>query len=147
MGGCGGFNSSAADASSVGIGTAIGLATGNPFIGVAAGIAANAGLNAGVDYVEREYAAATQEAIAAKAGTAPIDEWVGWSTEAELELGKDSGRLLVVREFGGDPPCREIIFTENGQRGRYYTATVCRGPDAWTWAVAEPATPRWGDLQ
>ena len=147
LSGCSGLNASAGDAGSIGLGAAVGLATGNPIIGVAVGIASNAALNAGIDYVEREQQAATQEAIAAKAGSAPVDEWVSWATEAEVELDPDAGRLIVVREFGDAFPCREIIFTEYGQRDRFYTATVCRGTQKWSWAVAEPATERWGDLQ
>lgn len=150
LGGCAAAASdTAGTGASLGVGAAVGAATANPFIGLAAGLATTVAIDAGVNYAERELTLDRHNAIAEQAGAAPLEEWRPWemTSRAPGVIADASGRLLVTREFA-DPPCREIVYTDDVEEPEFYVATICRNhEEQWRWAVSEPATRRWGFLQ
>ena len=149
LGGCTSVASDTAGTSaSLGVGAAVGAATANPLIGLAAGLAATVAIDAGLKYAERELTLDRHNAIAEPAGAAPLGEWRPWVMTSRVSgVGDASGRLLVTREFA-DPPCREIVYTDDVEDPEFYVAMICRNHEGqWRWAVSEPATPRWGFLQ
>jgi hypothetical protein len=146
-GGCTSLTDSTADIGGFGLGSAVGVATGNPLIGVGVGLAARAGIVEGLRYYHREEAEAVQEAIAAAGGDAPLEQTVSWSVDEDLPLVSAEGQVFAVREFGDSFRCREIVFTDSDVEDHFFVATICKGVEQWNWALAEPATNRWGDLQ
>ncbi|MEQ8965675.1 MAG: hypothetical protein RID91_07610 [Azospirillaceae bacterium] len=112
LAGCGGTSRDiAADVGALGVGTAVGAATGNPAIGIAAGIGARIAADEGYKYGERRYFGAVQAAIATAAGAAEPGAIVPWSVEGIAGIGDRSGRIEVVRVFGERLTCKELIFT------------------------------------
>jgi hypothetical protein len=177
LAGCSTAEDVGTDLGALGIGTAVGAATGNPVIGVLAGLGARIGVSEGIEYGEREYYGAIQQTIAEVGGRAPIGQATPWAYEGLVaELGDAGGRVEPVREFGREMTCRELIFSiededepaempvpapdddvgrlrrDLGLRDpqpepRWFVGTICRSDGAWTWAVAAPSTDRWGVLQ
>ena len=118
------------------------------------GLGVQSGANAGLQYVERRYHAAEQDRIAETAGLLPVGAIGAWSVHHAVPIEADEhGEVVVSRVLGGGGiDCKEIVFsvdrpTKQGLRRGFYTATVCRDGLVWRWALAEPATPRWGALQ
>ncbi len=150
LGGCASLASESVETgASLGVGAAVGAATANPFIGLAAGLATTFAIDSGVKYAERELTLDRHNAIADRAGEAPLEEWRPWEMTSRVPgvVGNASGRLLVTREFA-DPPCREIVYTDDVEEPEFYVAMICRNHEGqWRWAVSEPATRRWGFLQ
>ena len=61
---------------------------------------------------------------------------------------KEHGEVTVSRTLGGaDIACKEIVFSVDDKERAFYMATICRDGTVWKWALAEPATERWGLLQ
>lgn len=137
----------AADVAGFGVGSAVGVATGNPVLGIGVGLAARAGVDEGVRYYHREEADVVQDAIAAAAGEAPLEQTVAWEADTHLPWVSAEGEVMAVREFGDSFRCREIVFTDSDEEDRFFVATICKGSEQWHWALAEPATARWDDLQ
>ena len=148
LGGCTGFSEIAGDVGAVGVGAVVGGLTGNPLIGFAAGAGAQLALSEGVDYYQREAVDLVHEAIAETAGEAPAGERRAWTVDSTLPLVEAGGEVQVLRDFGGDIPCRELVFTDDDIDDTFFIAVVCQGEDGrWRWAVAEPSTDRWSGLQ
>jgi hypothetical protein len=173
--GCGGTTTElASDVGALGVGGAVGAATGNPAIGLVAGLGTQLALDEGYLYAERRFYGSKQERIAAAGGRAAVGEVVPWTFEGPLDLGDSRGRVEAVREFGRHMRCKEIIFTveplprdpdaRDRQSGpnevspvdpadplpattEVFTTTICRTPDGWAWAASQPSTARWGALQ
>lgn len=149
LGGCTSFaGDTVGTSASLGVGAAVGAATANPLIGLAAGLATTFAIDAGVKYAERELTLDRHNAIAERAGEAPLEEWHSWAMISRFPgvIADASGRLLVTRVIG-DPPCREIVYTDDVEEPEFYVATICQNHEGkWRWAVSEPATRRWGFL-
>jgi hypothetical protein len=134
-------------------GSASGAATGNPAIGFAVGIGVSAGANFLGRYVARVRAGAEQDVIAETAGRLPVGGEAPWAVHHTIPIGNEHGVLRVI-DFITTPiaVCKEVVFSVNGgsdptaARERY-GVDVCRDPQGWKWATAEPAVARWGLLQ
>lgn len=125
-----------------------GSATANPAVGIAVGIGVRAGVDELVKYVVRKRETGEQDAIADVAGSAPLGEPRRWEIRHDIPIGNERGELEAVREFRTPlTTCREIVFSVVDDTRELYTTTLCRGPDRWKWAAAEPAVERWGYLQ
>ena len=130
-------------------GAGTGSLSANPAVGIAVGIAVRSGLRAVADYVDRKRATGEQDAIADAAGAAPIGQGRPWEIRHTIPIGNEHGDLEAVREFATPlATCREIVFTVADDAGPdILTTTLCRHPNGWRWAAAEPAVARWGFLQ
>ncbi len=125
-----------------------GSATANPAVGIAVGIGVRAGVDALVQYLERKRHTAEQDAIADAAGSTPLGVAHAWEIHHTIPLGNHHGQLEPVREFTTPlTTCREIVFSVEDDTRELYVTTLCRKPDRWAWAAAEPAVDRWGYLQ
>jgi len=130
-----------------GVAGSVGSATGSALAGVAAGVAVAYGVDQGVKYAERSVQDNVQSAIAKTAGPLDIGQSAPWRVPEKLPFSGRSGIAEVARAFGSAIPCKDVIFTVEGDHG-VYTTTVCRNDEgAWTWAAAEPSIHRWGYLQ
>ena len=149
-GGCSFAGDATTDTTSIGAGAVAGALTANPFIGLAVGITARWAAGAAVNAIERDIQSAIQTRIAEVGGNAEPNVAMPWSIEQTLPGGSQAGAVIVVREFGAPLiPCREIVFSVlDTPRSNFYVGTICQAPEGhWKWAVAEPATTRWGSLQ
>ncbi|HTZ78132.1 MAG TPA: hypothetical protein VMC10_09495 [Stellaceae bacterium] len=134
-------------AASAGIGSGVTSATGSTLLGVAAGVGAGVGLDVGIKYIERRVHRNVQDAIAEAAGPLAVGQSARWTVEQWLPLTRKRGTVEAARDFGSAIPCKDIVFTVDGD-DNLYVATVCadlRG--RWRWALAEPTVDRWGTLQ
>ena len=109
--------------------------------------------DAGLQLAERRFQKVEQDAIAQVAGGLAPDEVGEWRTfDGTVGVGQQ-GSVVVSRDIGADQfQCREIVFSVDDQDDAddprsYYTTTICKDVDRWEWALAEPATSRWGSLQ
>ena len=138
-----------ADVGGVAAGAGAGAGSANPAVGIAVGIAVRSGLRAVADYVDRKRATGEQDAIAEAAGNAPLGQSRPWEIRHTIPFGNEHGDLEAVREFVTPlATCREIVFTVvDGDDRDILTTSLCRQPEGWRWAAAEPAVPRWGYLQ
>lgn len=138
----------ASDIAGVSAGGIAGGLTGNPVVGVVVGLAARSAAGEGVDYVKRVRQDRIQQAIATVAGDLEPGVTADWSVEQDLPGGDQRGRVEVVRRFGGEIRCRELVFSvRDGSDERFFVGTICQGGTEWRWAVAEPSTRRWRGLQ
>ena len=134
-------------------GAIAGGATANPAIGFAVGVATDAAAHAAIQYTGRAWTHTEQAAIAAAAGDLPVGQRAPWHVEHLVPVGNEHGELEVVRLIDNPlAPCKEVAFSVDrgagaGLRRSWYTTTLCRQGEAWTWAAAEPAVERWGYLQ
>lgn len=160
----------------VGLGGAVGAATGSPVVGVVTGIGASLALDEGYNYAERRFYESKQGAIAAVAGRTSTGNVAAWTHRGPLDITASRGRLEVIRRFGQIATCKEFVYTfeplsperlENAgtydgggpvvpvnlkhrppAEAEVLVATACRQPDgAWRWAESRPSTGRWGGLQ
>ena len=160
----------------VGLGGAVGAATGNPAIGIVAGVGASLALDEGYNFAERSFYESKQGAIAGVAGRTAAGQVAPWTHRGPLDISASRGRLEVVRRFGETIPCKEFIYTfeplpserlakagtaEGGgpvtpvnletplpADAEVLVATACRHPGGvWRWAQSRPSTARWGGLQ
>lgn len=127
-------------------GGAAGSATANPVVGYAVGIGVRAGVDEVRRYVVRVRHRGEQDAIAAVAGAAPLNEARAWEIRHTIPIGNQRGTLTVVRDIATPlAVCRQVLFTVEDDG--LFTTPVCQGPRGWKWAAAEPAVDRWGFLQ
>ncbi|MCW2241196.1 hypothetical protein [Azospirillum canadense] len=147
LGGCSGVGSAVTGVTTAGVAATVGSATGNPFLGLLAGAGASYGIDQGVKYVERRITDNVHHAVAAAAGPLDVGQAAPWRVEEALPLSGKIGTVQVARTFGAAIPCKDVVFTLDDAPDLTVT-TVCRGKDGqWQWALAEPATRRWGSLQ
>lgn len=145
LGGC----ETVADATGAVSGIAAGTATGNPALGYGIGLGVRAVAGEGLRYAARRWHRTEQEAIAGVIGATPPGATRPWRVRHDLPFGNGEGEVRVTREILSTlATCREAFFSvaEDG-RAEWFATTACRAPDGrWSWAVAEPAVPRWGNL-
>ena len=147
-GACSGTADFGTEVASIGAGALAGGLTGNPLVGFAVGAGTQIAFSEGVDYYNREAVRLVQQAIASEAGDAPEGESRQWSVESDVPLVDAQGQVQVLRDFGGDIACRQIVFTDDDIEDMYFVTVICRGDDdAWHWANAEPAVDRWDGIQ
>ena len=144
LGGCHDLATIAAVAS----GSATGAATANPGIGFAVGVAVSAGANFLADYVTHVRAGAEQDVIAEAAGGLPVGGSAPWAIHHTIPIGDEHGRVTVVDRVATPiATCADVIISvAGGDAEQNYVAWVCRNPQGWKWATAEPAVARWGSL-
>lgn len=132
-----------------GVAGTVGSATGSALAGVVAGVGVSYGVDQGIKYAERRVEDNVQDAIARTAGRLPVGGSAQWRSDAKLPLSGKSGTLEIARAFGIAIPCKDVVFTVADEEPHdVYTTTICRNDQGeWRWALAEPATKRWGDLQ
>lgn len=134
-------------------GAASGSGSANPALGYAVGIGTKAAVDSLQHYISRRRQQAEQDQIAAAVGTLPVGQGTAWRIRHRIPLFDDQhGYVTVVRDIPNAlAPCKEVIFTvvagkrPDGPKG-FYATTACRQETSWKWALAEPATPRWGFL-
>ena len=134
-------------------GAASGSGSANPALGYAVGIGTKAAVDALVHYIARSRRRAEQDQIVASVGTLAVGQSTPWRIRHAIPIGDAHGDVTVVRDIPNAlSPCKEVIFTvlagdrPNSPHG-YYATTACQHGGRWKWALAEPATPRWGVLQ
>jgi hypothetical protein len=134
-------------------GAASGTGSANPALGYAVGIGTKAAVDALVHHIARSRRRAEQDQIVAAVGTLPVGQSTPWRIRHAIPIGDAHGDVTVVRDIPNPlAPCKEVVFTvlagdrPDSRRG-YYATTACRHGAQWKWALAEPATPRWGVLQ
>lgn len=145
LGGC----NVVSDVAGIAAGGGASAVTGNPAVGFAVGLGVRAGVDALRKYLVRQRQAGEQDAIAASAGAAPLNEERAWEIRHTIPIDNARGTLLVTREFVTPlTTCREVVFAVvDGTDRSLFTTTLCRRAEGWAWAAAEPAVDRWGALQ
>jgi hypothetical protein len=130
--------------------------TNNAAVATGIGLGAVAAARAGVQYSQRVVHRDTQDRIAQAAGPLDVGAVSPWSVTHSVPIEDDEhGRVTVSRTIStGALDCKEIVFsvdktaTQNVPASTaFYVASICRDGAAWKWALAEPATERWGALQ
>lgn len=155
LSGCGNFltatTGDVAGIAGAGISAAI---TKSPAIATGIGLGVGAAANAGLQYTERHVHHTEQQRIADAAGPLRVGQVATWSVAHKLPIEpNEHGEVTVTSETGGrGMRCKAIIFsvaheTDGKPDPAFYTASVCGRPGDWHWALAEPATERWGALQ
>lgn len=137
--------------------TGAGVASGvgaDPAVTTGIGLGIQALGRAGLQYAQRQTHRAAQDRIAATAGPLPVGSVGSWATSHSIPVEpNERGQVTVSRVIStGALECKEILFsvdTGSGERLRrgFYLAAICRDGNTWKWALAEPATERWGSLQ
>lgn len=145
LSGCG----AVADATGAITGIATGAASANPVVGYGVGLAVRAGADAGLRHVARRWHRTEQEAIAEAIGATGPGQNGHWQVRHTLPIGNRQGEIHALRDIPSALAlCREALFSVAGRGGaQWFATTACRGEARWSWAVAEPAVPRWGNLQ
>jgi hypothetical protein len=134
--------------------SASGAATANPGIGLAVGIGVSAGANFLVAYISRVRAGAEQDVIAEAAGELPVGGAAPWEIRHTIPIGDEHGEVRVVDVLTTPiAVCKDVIISIAGDDAadasasrQDYLASICRDPQGWKWATAEPAVARWGGL-
>lgn len=127
--------------------------TDNATVATGIGLGVQAAARAGVQYAQRKTRGEEQDAIAQAAGLLAVGAVGPWRMEHQLPLEPDAqGRVTVSRLIGGfGLNCKEIIFSVEAKGKEvvqeFYMTTICDDDGVWRWAMAEPATARWGSLQ
>ncbi len=126
-----------------------GAATANPALGFAVGVGVAVGVDELSEWIVRVRVRGEQDAIAEAAGSAPPGTPEPWVIHHTIPIGDEHGHFMVTREFATPlATCREVVFlVESGKEQRPFTTTLCRDPQGWRWARAEPTVDRWGFLQ
>lgn len=141
---------SAPDIAALASGGAAGAATGSPAVGYAVGLGVRAAVAGVRRYAVRTRQRAEQDAIAEVAGGLPEGAAAPWRIRHDIPVGNERGTVWVTRAFATPlAECRDILFSvEDPPRPpELYASSVCRQPQRWKWAAAEPAVERWGFLQ
>lgn len=136
-----------------GAGAASGTGSANPALGYAVGIGTKAAVDALVNYIARSRRRAEQDQIVAAVGTLPLGQSTPWRIRHAIPVGDAHGDVTVVRDIPNPlAPCKEVVFTviagdKPDSPHAFYATTACLHGARWKWALAEPATNRWGSLQ
>ena len=134
-------------------GVATGVVTTNPAIGIGVGIAVQAGTDEVVAHVMKNLHADQQNAIVLVASTEPVGDVQPWNVKHTLPVENGHGEVRTLREFDSAlATCREFAFSvidgdKADAKEAWFIASACKQQDGWKWASAEPAVPRWGNLQ
>lgn len=147
LGGCSSFG----DISGAVAGVATGALTANPALGAGVAIGVSAAADAAGKAFFRHWHGAEQDSIAAVIGTLEPDRLERWEIRHPVPYGNAHGWLRVTRVI--DTPlarCKEALFSVDDDAARqraWFLTTACEQGGRWKWAAAEPAVPRWGNLQ
>lgn len=147
--GCGSIGAAAGAAA----GVATGIVTTNPAIGIGVGIAVQAGTDEVVAHVMRSLHTDQQDAIALTASTESPGDVQPWRVKHTLPVENGHGEVRMLREINTAlTTCREFAFSvidgdTPDAKEDWFIASACKQQDGWKWASAEPAVPRWGNLQ
>jgi hypothetical protein len=153
--GCAAAGPAITSLTTAGVAGSVGSATGSALAGVGAGVAVAYGTDQLVQYSERRLQDKQQQAIASAAAPLNSGQSAHWDIPgdgtidkaAQLLLSGDKGTVEVAHIFGQAIPCKDVIFTVNGDHG-IYTTTICKNDQGtWMWAAGEPSVHRWGYLQ
>ncbi|WP_316657298.1 hypothetical protein [Ralstonia condita] len=133
-------------------GVATGTVTANPAVAYGVAVSVNAATDASIKYVTRQWAASEQDALATAIGRLnDSTPSLRWSLERLMGITKAHGTIVLVRTLTTPlATCREAILTVQETTSKAapgYTIYACLNGGAWQWANAEPAVPRWGNLQ
>ncbi|TKC83076.1 hypothetical protein FAZ69_25615 [Trinickia terrae] len=134
-------------------GVATGAVTANPAVGIGVGIAVQSATDEAVARTMKRLHKDQQDAIASLVGITPVDGTQTWGVRHWLPVENGHGRIRVTRAFSSALAlCKEFVFSVAGgdkpdAPEDWYMATACEAPNGWKWASAEPAVPRWGNLQ
>ncbi len=134
-------------------GGASAAATANPAVGIAVGIAVHSGIDATTAYLTRKRQQAEQDAIAAEVATMDVGERRPWKIVHDIPIGNEHGEVTVTRVIPTPLTlCKELVFSvDSGSdatlKQDWYETQACQQCQRWKWALAEPATERWGALQ
>jgi hypothetical protein len=145
--------SSIGAASGAAAGVASGIFTSNPAVAIGVGIAVQAATDEAVARYMKSMHKDQQDLIAALAGDMPVGEVRLWSVKHTLPIENGHGEVRVIRAFGSSLAlCKEFVFSVRDGDGpnapaAWFTASACQQDKGWTWASAEPAVERWGNLQ
>ncbi|MBP2299701.1 hypothetical protein [Azospirillum picis] len=147
LAGCSSVGSAVTGVTTAGVAATVGSATASPILGLIAGAGASYGIDQGVKYAERRITDNVHHAVAAAAGPLGVGQSAAWRVEEKLPMSGKSGTVEVARTFGAAIPCKDVVFTVDDAPDLTVT-TICQRKDGhWQWALAEPATRRWGSLQ
>ena len=139
-----------ADLAGIGGGALAGALTENAVAASGIGLAVRSLAAAGLDYAERQVHTIEQDAIAWAAGPLEIGGIASWNAGDAPVASSGHGQVSVARSYGfGETMCKEIIFSveEEDEETAFFVTQICDNGDGWHWALAEPATGRWGSLQ
>ena len=132
-------------------GAIAGGATANPAIGYAVAVGTAAAADEGFKWIARTRQGAEQDAIATAAAPLPDGGSADWQIRHDIPIGNEHGAVSVVRTFTTPlTTCREIVFSvldDPPAPPALYRTQMCRDPQGWKWADAEPAVTRWEALQ
>jgi len=143
------LNETTADAAAIGGGVLAAEVTENALAASAIVVGVRALAVAGLNVLERQVHGIEQQSIADAAAPLADGEVALWDVGDNLATTVGRGEVTVVRAFGSaDLRCKEILFSLDEAEARaFYVAFICEDRGQWRWAVAEPATARWGTLQ
>src|SRR5258708_2945509 len=96
-------------------GGAAGIGVVNPFLGLVVGIATSVGLDQGWKYGERRIQENVQDAGGESGGPLNVGQSAPWKVTEYLPLTERSGTVEVVNAFGDTFPCKNVIFSVDGQ--------------------------------
>jgi len=147
--GCAAAGPAITSLATAGVAGGVTSATGSAAIGIAAGMGAAVAVDQGIKWGEREITDNVQNAVAAAAGPLEIGQSASWHANEKIPFAGQAGTVEIARGFGQAIPCKDVIFTLDGdEKHDIYTTTICRNDRGdWRWALGEPATHRWGYLQ
>jgi hypothetical protein len=139
----------AADVAGAASGIAAGTATGNPALGYTIGLGVRAGASEALRYGARRWHRTQQDQIAAAIGETPPGGTRRWEVRHDLPIGNREGEVRVVRDIRSAlADCKEALFSiASRDSAEWFATTACRSGNRWSWAAAEPAVARWGNLQ
>ncbi len=154
LSGCGSFlSATTGDVAGIAGGGIASAVTKSPAVATGIGLGVGSAANAGLAYAERRVHRTEQDRIAAAAGGLEPGQVAPWRVVHSIPIEPDEhGEVTVTSETGGAIRCKAIIFsvaeeTDGKPDPSFYTASVCGNGTVWRWALAEPATERWGSLQ
>lgn len=143
LAGCAAAGGAADEMAGFAAGSAAGALTGNPFVAVGIGMATRFASGEARAYIDRRKQAAIRAAIAEAAGNAEEGEIVPWRVDLDIPPGHAHGQAQSVRVLDGQIQCREVLYSVKNEDAAYYVGVICRHPDGWRWAIAEPTAERW----
>ncbi|MDD2862117.1 MAG: hypothetical protein PHI71_13755 [Acidiphilium sp.] len=135
-------------------GASTGAATANPLAGYATAVAVNAAVSTAQKRIARARDHKEQTRVAEAAGPLGPGQTASWNVKYIIPFfANHHGTVRVLRTI--DTPlaqCRQILFTlQTGHAPHVhqtpYTTDICRDPQGWRWALAEPAVGRWQYFQ
>lgn len=143
------LSESTADAAAIGGGVLAAEVTENALAASTIVVGVRALAVAGLNVLERQVHAIEQQTIADAAGPLIEGDVAPWDVGDNPATTVGRGEVTVVRTFGTDDlRCKEILFSLDEPEARaFYVAFICDDRGQWRWALAEPATSRWGTLQ